>query len=88
MLRLAAAITSDNQTGRVEIGTITTEIHSASGSLFFYSYIVLGYLILLNMLLAIILDAYAEVKSTALASQSLADDVKFLWQTAMRAYQR
>ncbi len=72
----------------MEIGTITTEIHSGSGSLFFYSYVVVSYLILLNMLLAIILDAYSEVKSSATASQSLTNDFKFLWHTAVRSLQR
>ena len=74
--------------GRVDIGAITTEMHDTSGSLFFYSYIVLGFLILLNMLLAIILDAYSVVKSTAMASQTLSDDMKFLLNTTVREWKR
>ena len=65
-----------------------TEMHDTSGSLFFDSYIVLGFLILLNMLLAIILEAYAAVKQASIAKQTLSDDMKFLFDTSGRVLQR
>ena len=40
------------------------------------------------MLLAIILDAYSVVKSTAMASQTLSDDMKFLFNTTVREWKR
>ena len=74
--------------GQVDVGEITTEMHTTSGALFFYSYIVLVFLILLNMLLAIIIDAYSHVKADSKRTQTLTDDIRFLLDTSTRALKR
>ena len=55
--------------GSVDVGVISGELGGAAGTVFFYTYVVAGYLILLNMLLAILIEAYLDVKGEAAAAQ-------------------
>lgn len=82
---------SFNSCFSILMGDLSVETHLFGSSsyiaalLFFYSFIFLAYFILMNVLLAILVDAYVEVKQSAEYSQSLPAEVAQMIFTGFRS---
>ena len=67
--------------------SVTQELYNLPNAfaavVFFYSYILLMFFILLNVLLAIIVDAYEEVKRESADARSIHEEIVMMWHAAM-----